>query len=62
MASLHSEEDCRWKQLLLAKDKKEKEKEEKEQEKEEEREEEEEGEVLNRRMFMRTGNGERKTM
>ena len=22
MASLHSEEDCRWKQLLLAKDKK----------------------------------------
>ena len=27
MASLHSEEDCRWKQLLLAKDKKEKEKE-----------------------------------
>ena len=28
MASLHSEEDCRWKQLLLAKDKKEKEEEE----------------------------------
>ena len=26
MASLHSEEDCRWKQLLLAKDKKEEEK------------------------------------
>ena len=25
MASLHSEEDCRWKQLLLAKDKKEEE-------------------------------------
>ena len=27
MASLHSEEDCRWKQLLLAKDKKEEEEE-----------------------------------
>ena len=26
MASLHSEEECRWKQLLLAKDKKEEEK------------------------------------
>ena len=36
MASLHSEEDCRWKQLLLAKDKKEKEEEEElEKEKEE---------------------------
>ena len=41
MASLHSEEDCRWKQLLLAKDKKEKEEEEEEVEKVEEQEEEE---------------------
>ena len=38
MASLHSEEDCRWKQLLLAKDKKE---EEEEVEKVEEQEKEE---------------------
>ena len=35
MASLHSEEDCRWKQLLLAKDKKEEEKEEQEKEEQE---------------------------
>ena len=42
MASLHSEEDCRWKQLLLAKDKKEKEEEEEEEvEKVEEQENEE---------------------
>ena len=40
MASLHSEEDCRWKQLLLAKDKKEEE-EEVEVEKVEEQEKEE---------------------
>ena len=35
MASLHSEEDCRWKQLLLAKDKKEEEEEVEKEEKEE---------------------------
>ena len=35
MASLHSEEDCRWKQLLLAKDKKEEEEEVEKVEKEE---------------------------
>ena len=39
MASLHSEEDCRWKQLLLAKDKKEKKEEEEEVEEKKEKEE-----------------------
>ena len=38
MASLHSEEDCRWKQLLLAKDKKEEEEEEQEKEEQEKEE------------------------
>ena len=38
MASLHSEEDCRWKQLLLAKDKKEKKEEEEVEEKKEKEE------------------------